>query len=436
MLCAYGIRIRATTTDERFAELQQLCKAADDKSSLAFGMAGMLHGPSYCTAAFGRALELASKYMTLVESIGEPTLTVLLAFVCPADQAGDRSDRRRTAMGPGNGIDLGEGDPLLRTHGGGSLRGAWLGPLGPREPKVEGRFRRRQFAMARGTDPMVQGYVVSVTYSPQSRRGVMLADDEAYGHPRRGVACRRAIQRRSSRWAWPAWVRDSLCYAETRLAERERGAAVLAQVREMILAKRFYASELPVVEAWLAREMAATGDRDRALPMIRNAVNTLFDTGQWGYLSATAGVLVDTLLARGKEGDIDEADRVIQRLATGPDEGLLYREVWLSRSRALVARARGQEIRYDELARRYRDLATSLGYEGHMAMAEAMSPSGAEKSSAGVVPSPAGSAVSVTGDGIPRGRIREPCRWPASPRAPQGAEWSRACGRTGAMPTP
>ncbi len=116
-----------------------------------------------------------------------------------------------------------------------------------------------------------------------------------------------------------------------------------------------------------------------ALPMIRKAVDTLFDTGQWGYLSATAGVLVDTLLARGEKGDIDEADRVIQRLAIGPDEAPLYREVWLLRLRALVARARGEEIRYRELAQRYRDLATSLGFEGHMAMAEAMTATAARK---------------------------------------------------------
>ena len=98
------------------------------------------------------------------------------------------------------------------------------------------------------------------------------------------------------------------------------------------------------MEAWIAREMFVTGDPDGALPMIRKAVETLFDTGQWAYRSATAGVLVDTLLARGEKGDIGEADRVIQRLAIGPGEAPLYREVWLLRLRALVARARGEEF--------------------------------------------------------------------------------------------
>ena len=63
--------------------------AADDKSSLAIGMAGLvvehvLHG------RVREASRLASEYMALVESIGDPTLTVGLAFVAMRRQARDR----------------------------------------------------------------------------------------------------------------------------------------------------------------------------------------------------------------------------------------------------------------------------------------------------------------------------------------------------------
>ena len=401
MLCAFGIRIQATTTDERFAELQQLCTAADDKSSLAFGMAGMLmvhvlHG------RVREASELASEYMTLVESIGDPTLTVLLAFVAlPIKmETGPIVDALRWAE---QCIDMGEGDPLLEpmVAGAYAVRGSARWAQGNPTWKDD---LEKAVAMARGTDPMTQGYVASVTYSAIPA-GVLLADDAAMANLDEALR----VAERSS---------DDLALGLTRLgmglallcrdsaAEREDGAAVLAQVREMILAKRFYASELPVVEAWLAREMASTGDRDRALSMIRNAVNTLSENGQWGYLSATAGVLVDTLLARGDEGDVEEAERVISRLASGPDEAVMYRQVWLLRLRALVARAKGEEIRHRELAQRYRVLATSLGYEGHTAMAVAMIGAVREKSSDGSIPAPAISAAPVTGDGIPRGRIR------------------------------
>jgi hypothetical protein len=45
---------------------------------------------------------------------------------------------------------------------------------------------------------------------------------------------------------------------------------------------------------------------------------------------------------------------------------------WLLRPRALVAMARGDEVAYRDLAARYREMAKSLGFEGHIAVAEAM----------------------------------------------------------------
>jgi class 3 adenylate cyclase len=397
MLCAYGIRIRATTTDARFAELEQLCNAADDKSSLAFGMAGMLmvhvlHG------RVQKASALASEYMTLVESIGEPTLTVVLAFVAlPIKlETGPASDALRWAQ---LCIDLGEGDPFLEpmVAGAYAVRGSARWALG--NPAWKDDFGRA-VAMARGIDPMSQGYVVSVTYSAVPA-GVMLPDDEAIANLDQALRVAEQSSDDSALGMARLGMAMALLHRDS-VAERERGAALLVQVRDMILAKRFFTSELPVVEAWLARHMAATGDRDRAQPIIRNAADTLFRNGQWGYLCATTGVLTDILLESGEERDIDEADRVIERLASGPVEEVAYREVWLLRMRALVARARGDQIRYGELARRYRELATSLGYEGHMATAEAMTRGTGEKASAGGIPSPA----EPTGDEIPRGRLR------------------------------
>jgi hypothetical protein len=48
------------------------------------------------------------------------------------------------------------------------------------------------------------------------------------------------------------------------------------------------------------------------------------------------------------------------------------REIWLLRLRALVARARGDETAYRDFRDRYRDMAKALGFEGHIAWAEAM----------------------------------------------------------------
>jgi hypothetical protein len=47
-------------------------------------------------------------------------------------------------------------------------------------------------------------------------------------------------------------------------------------------------------------------------------------------------------------------------------------EIWLLRLRALLARMRGDGAAYRDCRDRYRDMAKTLGYEGHIAWAEAM----------------------------------------------------------------
>jgi hypothetical protein len=47
-------------------------------------------------------------------------------------------------------------------------------------------------------------------------------------------------------------------------------------------------------------------------------------------------------------------------------------EIQLLRMRALLARAHGDELAYRDFADRYGAMAESLGFEGHMAIADAM----------------------------------------------------------------
>jgi hypothetical protein len=124
---------------------------------------------------------------------------------------------------------------------------------------------------------------------------------------------------------------------------------------------------LPLLEVHSTRERAWREDRDDAIPLMRAAVDDLVRTGQllqWG-ISAT-GALVETLLDHGAEIDVDEAEAAIKRLAAAPaDDGLLIRDIWLLRLRALLARAHGDEAAYRDLRDRYCAMANSLGYEGH-----------------------------------------------------------------------
>jgi hypothetical protein len=156
-------------------------------------------------------------------------------------------------------------------------------------------------------------------------------------------------------------------------ADRQRGLELLAQVHDMCLHGRCYRSELPAFDFVDANEMARRGDRDGAIPVMRKAVNDLFQTGLLGAAATGTAGLVQLLLDRGTEGDVTEAQSAIDRAAKLPaGEGFVVRDIMLLRLRALLARAHGDEVAYRDLAERYRAVAESLGFEGHIAMAEAM----------------------------------------------------------------
>ena len=73
------------------------------------------------------------------------------------------------------------------------------------------------------------------------------------------------------------------------------------------------------------------------------------------------------------EADMREAQEAIERLAAAPVEaGFVLYEVELLRMRSLLARARGDAAAYHDHRDRYRAMATSLGFEGHMKWAEEM----------------------------------------------------------------
>ena len=50
----------------------------------------------------------------------------------------------------------------------------------------------------------------------------------------------------------------------------------------------------------------------------------------------------------------------------------MIRDIWLLRLRALLARPHSDAAAYAHLRDRYRDMARTLGFEGHIAWAEAM----------------------------------------------------------------
>ena len=130
---------------------------------------------------------------------------------------------------------------------------------------------------------------------------------------------------------------------------------------------------VPLAEVLAARESARCGDRDSAISVMRAAVDELHQAGRLGWEVRSTDILVETLLDRGAEGDLAEAQQAIDWLANlRADHDSAMLEITLLRLRVLLARARGDDVAYRELVSRYRAMAESLGFEAHIALAEAM----------------------------------------------------------------
>jgi class 3 adenylate cyclase len=375
MLSGIAFRVHENVAGDRFEELRELCTAAGDKASLAIGMAGLVIDHA-TRDRIREASQLASEAMALIESIGDPTLTLglLLPLVYAKIETGEVSDVLRWSQAA---IDLADGDPSKGNFIIGSplafaftargIAGYVLGRPGWRDDLRHG------LAMARSADPMSYANVVAFVYIIGISFGVLRPDDSAV---RESEDALRIVERCGDDFAL-AQARGTLGMALVHrhtAAERGRGQLLLAEVGEMLLRQGQALGDLPVVNAYLARERARRGERDEAIPLMRAAVDHLFREGRLliGGVAAT-GVLVETLLDRGADGDVAEAEAAIERFATAPaEEGLVIRDIWLLRLRALLARAHGDGAAYANFRDRYRDMARTLGFEGHIAWAKAM----------------------------------------------------------------
>ncbi len=374
MLCAIAVRVHLDVAGDRFEELRQLCTAAGDKASLAIGMAALVMDHAF-QDRMREASQLASEAMAFIESIGDAILTVGMSFTAIFTKWRTPSvvDVLRWSQ---TVIDLADGDPSKGNFAFGSrLALAYtsrafgrycLGRPGWRDDHLHG------LAMTRSADPLSYATVVAYVYLGIPL-GVLRANDSVVHEIEDAL---RIAERSADDLAvdFTRWTLGCALVHRQAAAERDRGEKLLAEVGDMFFRRRHNLCDLPIVNVYVARERARRGDRDEAVALMRAAVDHLFRDGKllaWG-LPAT-GVLVETLLDCGTDGDVAEAEAVIERLATASaDDGLVIREIWLLRLRALLARAHGDEAAYRDYRDRYRAMAKSLGFEGHMDWAGAM----------------------------------------------------------------
>jgi adenylate cyclase len=372
LLCSSTFRVSASVADTGFDELRELCQIAGDKVSLATGMTGLVVSLEF-SGRTREASQFASEHVQLLESIGDPDLIIALSFAAiyvkfaRAEMAESlRLAQRVIDLADGNTTigNLILGSPLAWAHSWRYMARYSLGLPGWQDDL------KLAMAMARTADPLT--LIVATMYKSFGIVfGVLKPDSTALD----GTAETLDIAERSG---------DNLALAYARLARgialtvhggpgSDEALDLLAQARDTATGHRANASMMQVADSMIAVHKARRGDLDGAIELSRAASNQLVTSGAEFYLGRTTSTLVEALLQRGAEGDLAEAHAAIETLAAIPtDPGLVLFEVPLLRMRALLAQVRGDDVAYRDFRDRYRKIATDLGFEGHMAWAEAM----------------------------------------------------------------
>ena len=305
MLCGTAYRVHANDAGVRVDELRQLCAVTGDKAPLAVAMAGLVMDHAY-QGRIRAASKLASETMALVESLGDPTLTVGLSFpaLYAKFESGEWPDVLRWSQ---RVIDLADGDPFkgnfifgsplaLALTSRGTARYS-LGRTGWREDLRHG------LDMARSADPLTYAGVADLGYFPGISNGALAADDRAV----REIEDALGIAERAGNDMAPAFARMALGIALAHrhtATERDRGLTLMAEVSDVFARDAHNLGDRPLVEVYMARERAWRGDLDEAIPLMRAATDQLVREGQllaWG--TPATGVLAQTLLDRGADGD-------------------------------------------------------------------------------------------------------------------------------------
>lgn len=373
LLCASAFRVKGSVDESGFEELRRLASAADDKVSLAMAMTGHAVGLVF-RARYLEAAWLATELTGLIESIGDPVLTVTLLGQAAVSKLanGEISEALRISE---RVIELAAGDPDM-------------GKLLIESPLVHALMTRAAARLCQGAHGWrhdIQHAAAMLREFTPIGQAVMLFWKLAFAV---SVGALRpdelAVRETAEVLDLAEQLGDNLSLESARFLhgfvlarhdgpDRSRGLSLLASAREASLQYRSIAVFVPLIDIELGREVARSGDLDGAIELIAGVAETGLASGVMGLAGMTSEALVELLVERGTSADLAAAQATVERLATMPTEpGFVLYEISLLRLRSLLARSRGDEAEYRQYRDRYRSMAIELDFEGHITMAEAM----------------------------------------------------------------
>jgi adenylate cyclase len=372
LLCATIWRVGGSLDHTGFDELRELTTAAGDKRSLAIGMTGLVQLMQFY-GQYAEASRLASHHVELLDSIGDPELTVGLLMVPMIVKwsVGDVNEAMELSQ---RAIDASGGDPTMGNLIVGSPLALALVMRASARCALGAPGWREDFddavALARRTDKFTFCAVVMFKYiSTQS--WALLPDDDALRDT--AEALEIAKQFGDDFTLTNAEFTHGIILVRREDADRKLGFELLSRARRVALEHRN-----TIVAAWcvdidFAAEKNRIGDYDGAIELCTAVLENETRSGEMTNRGWCTTVLVEALLNRDRDGDLDEARRVIDDLAATPvSSGFVYHELPLLRLNAMLAKALGEEDRYRQFRDQYRVRTESSGFEGHIALAHAM----------------------------------------------------------------
>lgn len=370
MLCMNANRTGGAVEDLRFEELRELAEKSGDKASLAMGLAGLIIALTF-NGRIGEAISYSDELVTLAESLDQPIVTaaILGAPLAAKMQSGDG---RGTLLIAQRAIDIASTQPP-------EVHEYLVAPLA-----VAYAFRGFAEVMLGA-----QGFVTSFDTALELARPI---DPTAFAVAASYKHCCLTLGALDSDDSTARVCEEVLEFAERAGDKLALGTALIA--RAIVLFHRGGTDADAAVELFdragkigldhhrvfisvanlhLAMRKLQLGDLDGAITMARTVADGCVASGDGIWLGAATTTLVEASLATGTEQGLAQAVAASDRLQGQiPSTGRPLYELPLLRSRALIARARGDDPEYQTYVTRYQTRAHECGFIGHVRIAEAM----------------------------------------------------------------